>query len=86
MDPATPRAAPRLYALFCWWIFRGGKALLVGLVAFNVANLPTMFQPAAVVDLVLIHRAVLPALIAVQIVVTWLFVAWAARRTEGQAS
>jgi hypothetical protein len=33
------------YGLLCWWIFRGGRALLAVIVGFNLANL-TFFSAA----------------------------------------
>ena len=78
--PSLNFAVELAFGVACWWIFRGGRVLLAGIIAFNVANLPTMFQPPMVVKLASSGRAVLPLIIALQIVATWGFVAWASQR------
>ena len=70
----------------CVRVFRGRPALYVGVLLFNLANLPTMLQPRAIVDLVVRWPIVLPTLILVQIVATWVFVAWGARRATPDAA
>ena len=32
------------YGLVCWWIFRGGKALLAVVLGFNLANISEFFR------------------------------------------
>jgi len=34
-----------LYGIFCWWVYKGGKALLAVIVLFNAANL-SLLSPA----------------------------------------
>jgi hypothetical protein len=34
-----------LYGVFCWWVYRGGRALFVVIVLFNLANL-SLLSPA----------------------------------------
>jgi hypothetical protein len=63
---------------FCVRVFRGRPALYLGVLVFNLANLPTMLQPRALVDLVVRWPVVLPTLILAQIVATWIFVGWGA--------
>jgi hypothetical protein len=63
------------YCLGCAWLIGGRRALYVGMVILNVANLPTMFQWASVIAPVAERPRLLPVLIAAQILVTWLFVA-----------
>lgn len=65
----------------CVWLVGGGRRLLAGVVLFNLANLPTMFQLPQVVAPIIAHPALLPVLILAQIVVTWLFVARFAPKT-----
>ncbi len=43
--PMAAFAVELLYGVLCWWVFRGGKALLAVIVAFNAANL-SMFSAA----------------------------------------
>jgi hypothetical protein len=70
-----------LYGLACWWIFRGGRGLLVAIVGFNLLNAPFMFprQGGLLAGWLARHPAVLPTVILVQIVMTWLAVWWGAR-------
>ncbi len=64
------------FGILCWRVYGGRVALLVGIIAFNLMNLPTMLQPRFLVDAIAAHPASLPALILAQIVATWVFVAW----------
>jgi membrane-bound metal-dependent hydrolase YbcI (DUF457 family) len=63
------------YGIFCWWIYKGGWALLVTIVVFNLANI-SMFS--SVVTGIEKHMANRPSLIAIviliQIVVTLILV------------
>ena len=45
---AAPLAAfilELLYGMFCWWVYKGGKALLAVIILFNAANL-SLLSPA----------------------------------------
>ena len=69
------------FCVACWKIFGGSRGLLIGIVIFNLINIPLMFpRPGSLTPLVE-HPAVLPTLILVQIVSTWLLVWWLGRRT-----
>jgi hypothetical protein len=59
------------YGLLCWWLFKGGRALLVTIVAFNLANL-SLFLPAirGPETLMAGHPLWVVSTVAVQIVVT----------------
>ncbi len=63
------------YGLFCWWIFRGGKALLATILAFNLANISffsaTLKGPEA---LIANHPMWMVSAVALQIVVTLVLV------------
>lgn len=74
------------FGVLCWRIYRGGVALLAGIVLLNLANIPTMLQLPSVIDPVIANMWLLPTLILGQIVVTWIFVAWAARREAPAAA
>jgi hypothetical protein len=63
------------YCFGCAWLAGGTFALYAGMLLLNVANLPTMLQLPAVVAPVAARPMLLPLLILVQIVITWLFVA-----------
>jgi hypothetical protein len=54
------------------------------MVVLNLANLPTMLQLPAVVAPIAAHPMLLPLLIFVQIIVTWLFVAKLARGAKAR--
>ncbi|MBI3523910.1 MAG: hypothetical protein HY066_05175 [Betaproteobacteria bacterium] len=66
------------YGLFCWWIFRGGKALLVTILVFNLSNI-SFFSEALRGPEVLManHPMWIVTAVALQIVITlvlvWLF-------------
>jgi membrane-bound metal-dependent hydrolase YbcI (DUF457 family) len=72
------------YGAFCWWIYRGGRALLLVIVIFNIANLS--FLSAAIPgpeELLAGHPQILVTLIAVQIAVTLTLVGiFGARRSN----
>lgn len=59
------------YGVVCWWIYKGGYALLATIVVFNLANL-SMFSPAVTgIEKYMANRPLLiTAVILVQIVVT----------------
>ena len=63
------------YGLFCWWIFRGSKALLAAILAFNLANI-SFFSAALKGPEVLManHPMWIVSAVAVQIVVTLVLV------------
>ncbi len=69
------------YGLFCWWVFRGGKALLFVILVFNLANASLFFKAVPGPEHWMANRPVLiVSVIAIQIVVTLAAVAWAATR------
>ncbi len=70
---AIPMAAffvEMAYGVFCWWVFRGGKALLATILAFNLANI-SFFSAAVKGPEVLManHPLWIVGAVAVQIVV-----------------
>lgn len=75
---AIPMAAffvETAYGLFCWWIFRGSKALLATILAFNLANI-SFFSVAMKGPEVLManHPMWIVSAVAVQIIVTLILV------------
>jgi hypothetical protein len=68
------------YGLFCWWIFRGGRALLATILVFNVANI-SFFSAALKGPEVLManHPMWIVSAIALQIVITLVLVGLFAR-------
>ena len=68
-----------LFCIACWKIFGGSRELLIGVVIFNLINLPLMFPPSsALIDLAN-HPFILPTVILIQVVATWLVVWWFAK-------
>lgn len=75
---ATPMTAffvETAYGLFCWWVFRGGKALLATILVFNLANISffsaSLKGPEA---LMANHPLWIVSAVAIQIVVTLVLV------------
>ena len=77
------------FCIACWKIFGGSKGLLIGIVIFNLLNIPLMFPQPGSGELIAAHRALLPTVILIQVVSSWLLVWWLAHRTpvaEGSRS
>lgn len=70
-----------LYGIFCWWIFRGGRALLIVIVLFNLANLSLLSAAVPGPEEWLAgHPLLVVTVIAVQIAVTLALVGIFSRR------
>ncbi|MDP9205558.1 MAG: hypothetical protein M3P12_08900 [Gemmatimonadota bacterium] len=67
------------FCVACWKLFGGSKGLLIGIVIFNLLNVPLMFLPAGALTLIASNHALLPTIILVQIVSSWLLVWWLGR-------
>src|SRR5690349_6577756 len=68
-----------IFCIACWKIFVGSRELLIGLVVFNLLNLPLMFAPGTFLVDLANHPFILPTVILIQVVATWLVVWWFAR-------
>ncbi len=80
--PAIAFLLELLYGLLCWRVFRGGTALLVVIVGFNLANLSLFFRAVPGPEGFLAGRpALLTTVIFAQILVT-LWAVWAAAGTR----
>jgi len=68
------------YGIFCWWIFRGSKALLATILVFNLANI-TFFSVALKGPEVLManHPMWVVSAVAVQILITLILVGFLAK-------
>ncbi len=64
------------FCIACWKIFEGSRGLLIGIVVFNVLNLPLMFPPAGSLTPLVNHPNILPTLILIEVVATWLLIWW----------
>lgn len=70
-----------VFCIACWRIFRGSRGLLIGIVIFNLLNIPLMFPLPGSLTPIVEHPAILPTTILIQVVATWLLVWWLGRRT-----
>ena len=69
------------FCLACWKIFGGSRGLLIGIVIFNLINIPLMFPRPEAFTPIVEHRNLLPTLILIQVVATWAAVWWFAKDT-----
>ena len=67
------------YGVVCWRLFGGSVGLLAAIVLFNLADWPLMTPRPDAVTQIAEHPFVLPTVILVQIVTSWLLVAWLSR-------
>ncbi|HEX7595999.1 MAG TPA: hypothetical protein VF387_06565 [Gemmatimonadaceae bacterium] len=70
-----------VFCIACWKIFGGSRGLLIGIVIFNVLNIPLMFPLSGSLTPIVEHPAILPTIILVQVVATWTLVWWLGKRT-----
>jgi hypothetical protein len=70
-----------VFCIFCWAIFRGTKELLIGIVIFNLIDIPLMFPRSGSFTPLMEHHNLLPTLILIDVVATWLVVWWFGRET-----
>lgn len=74
-----------VYGVLCWWIYKGGKALLAVIVLFNAANLSLLSPGVPGLESKLANRpTTIVFVIMVQIVVTLFLVGWFAARPTPQ--
>ena len=78
--PVADLLVELLYGTMCWFIFGGDKGLLVAIVSFNLMNIPLMFPRPGTGAMLAERPFVLPTIILIQIVLTWLAVWYFARR------
>ena len=66
-----------LYGIFCWWVYKGGKALLGIIILFNAANLSLLSPAVPGPESLLAHRPkTIVLVIFAQIVVTLVLVGY----------
>ena len=70
-----------VFCIACWKIFQGSRGLLVGIIIFNLLNIPLMFTFPGSLTPIVEHPAILPTLILIQVVATWLVVWYLGKRT-----
>ena len=70
------------FCIACWKIFGGSRGLLVGIIIFNLINIPLMFPRPGSLTPIVERPVLLPTLILIQVVSTWLLVWWFGERTS----
>lgn len=60
-----------LYGIFCWWVYDGNKKLLIGIIAFNLLDLPVMLASGSALNIFVSCPSLLPTFILLQILATW---------------
>ena len=63
-----------VYGIFCWWYFKGSKALLIVIIIFNIFNLPAMLAHDDMLKPFEQYPFILPSFILFQILITWYFI------------
>lgn len=71
-----------IYGIFCWWYFKGSKALLITIIFFNVLDLPVMLASGKQLNIFIRYPFLLPTFILLQIIFTWYFVAKFSRKEK----
>jgi len=69
------------FCILCWKYFGGSRGLLIGIVIFSVLNIPLMFPRPGIGKMVAEHHALLPTIILIQVVASWLMIWWLGHRT-----
>jgi hypothetical protein len=67
------------FCVACWKVFDGSRGLLIGIVVFNLLNLPLMFPRQQSFAPFMNHPAMLPSIILVSVVATAAVVWWYGR-------
>ncbi|WP_288375615.1 hypothetical protein [uncultured Chryseobacterium sp.] len=62
------------YGVFCWWYFKGNRALLWVIIIFNILDLPMMLAHSDALTPFIHYPFLLPSVILFQIFITWYFV------------
>jgi hypothetical protein len=70
-----------IYGIFCWWYFKGSKALLTVIVLFNLFDLPIMLAHGEILKPFKQYPFILPSVICFQIIITWYFI-WRFSKTK----
>lgn len=63
-----------VYGIFCWWYYKGSKALLTVIIVFNIIDLPIMLARGESLKPFEQYPFILPSVILFQILITWYFV------------
>jgi hypothetical protein len=79
--PAVDFIVELAFCVGCWKVFGGSKGLLIGIVIFNLLNLPLMFSTVGVGGAVGSHPALLPTLVLLGVLASGILVWWFGRET-----
>jgi hypothetical protein len=79
--PALDLIVELVFCVGCWAYFGGSRGLLAGIVVLNLLDIPLMFPRSGIGARVTEHPALLPTVILIQVVVSWLVVWWLGHRT-----
>lgn len=71
-----------MYGVFCWWYFKGSRALLIVIMVFNIIDLPMMLAHGDMLNPFSQHPFLLPSVILFQILLTWYFIWRYSRNTS----
>jgi hypothetical protein len=83
--PLTAFVIEIIYGGFCWWIYKGNKALLAVILLFNLANLSMLSSAVpGPEELLAGHPMLIVTVIAVQIAATLMLVGLFSRRSTGE--
>ena len=69
------------FCVGCWKVFGGSKGLLIGIVIFNLVNLPLMFSAIGVGAAGASRPALLPSLVLLGLIASAVLVWWFGRET-----
>ncbi len=69
------------FCIVCWKIFGGSRGLLIGIIIFNVIDIPLMFPWPGSLTPIVEHPMLLPTLILIQVVSSWILVWWLSQHT-----
>jgi hypothetical protein len=69
------------FCVGCWKFFGGSKGLLIGIVIFNLFNLPVMFSAIGVGGAGVAHPSLLPTLVLFGLLASGIVVWWFGRET-----
>jgi hypothetical protein len=81
--PVVDLLVELLYGTVCWFVFGGGKGLLLAIVGLNLMDIPLMIPRPGTGAMLAERPFVLPTIILVQILLTWSAV-WYFARTRSQ--
>jgi hypothetical protein len=74
------------FCIACWKIFGGSRGLLIGIIIFSLTNIPLMFPLPGSLTPIVEHPMILPTVILIQVVASWILVWWLSQHTVHSAT